>query len=104
MCIIYLQSFHAVHSSVQFEAQSASFQMLYAAALVCVCVGRYDWFQSSKAVTIVVYTRWKKIQPDHVTIDKIGKTLRVDVSIDKHTFKIHLGMWICFLFGYGLGF
>ena len=82
--------------------------MLYAAALVCVCVCvcvcRYDWFQSSKAVTIVVYTRWKKIQPDHVTIDKIGKTLRVDVSIDKHTFKIHLGMWTCFPFGYGLGF
>ena len=55
-------------------------------------------------MTIVVYTRWKKIQPDYVTIDKIGKTLRVDVSIDKHTFKIHLGTWICLLFGYGLGF
>ncbi|KAL8609950.1 hypothetical protein ACOMHN_046870 [Nucella lapillus] len=50
----------------------------------------YDWFQSSKVVTLVVYTRWKNVHEDHVTIDKTSKNLRVAVAIEKHTFKIHL--------------
>ncbi|XP_076466396.1 cytochrome b5 reductase 4-like isoform X2 [Babylonia areolata] len=49
----------------------------------------YDWFQSSKAVTLVVYTRSKKVNSDHVTISKTDRNLRVAVSIEKYTFKIH---------------
>ncbi|XP_070190637.1 cytochrome b5 reductase 4-like isoform X2 [Littorina saxatilis] len=50
----------------------------------------YDWFQSSKVVTVAIYTRWKKVLPEHVTIDKNSKNLRVTVLIEKHLFKVHL--------------
>lgn len=52
---------------------------------------RYDWFQNSRAVTLSVYTRWKNIQPEHITVDKADRDLLLTVVIDMFIYTVHLG-------------
>ena len=54
-------------------------------------VCRYDWYQCNKAVTIIVYTKWKDMQHHFVIIDKTDKNLQITVYIQKHVFIIHTG-------------
>ncbi|PVD29057.1 hypothetical protein C0Q70_11654 [Pomacea canaliculata] len=50
----------------------------------------YDWFQNSRAVTLSVYTRWKNIQPEHITVDKADRDLLLTVVIDMFIYTVHL--------------
>lgn len=52
----------------------------------------YDWFQSSSHVTIVVYTRWKHIQPEHVDIDRSKRELLIMVTVDIYMYRVHLNL------------
>lgn len=53
-------------------------------------VPRFDWYQSSKTVSVVVYTKWPEVKQDHVIVDRSDRTLTLTVHIRDSVYTAHL--------------
>ncbi|XP_041354082.1 cytochrome b5 reductase 4-like [Gigantopelta aegis] len=51
---------------------------------------KYEWYQNTKCVIIVVYTMTRGMQSEMVTIDREGRDLRVTILIEDYTFLMHI--------------
>ncbi|XP_066300573.1 cytochrome b5 reductase 4-like isoform X1 [Branchiostoma lanceolatum] len=51
---------------------------------------RYDWFQSDKNVTIVVYTKWKGLTRENVILDKTGREFQLCLILGEQQYSVHV--------------
>ncbi|KAL4233441.1 Cytochrome b5 reductase 4 [Mactra antiquata] len=51
---------------------------------------RFDWYQSNKTVSVVVYTKWTEMKDEFVVIDKGDKSLLVTLYIQQSIFYVHI--------------
>lgn len=56
--------------------------------LVCF---RFDWYQSDKTVSVVVYSKWPHITKEHVIVDLRDKQLQVTLHVKQSVYTAHIG-------------
>nr|XP_034340207.1 cytochrome b5 reductase 4 isoform X3 [Arvicanthis niloticus] len=52
----------------------------------------YDWFQTESSVTVVIYTKQKKISLDSVIVDLQDDSLRAEAVLKGQSYLIHIGL------------
>lgn len=57
---------------------------------VLVCF-RFDWYQSDKTVSVVVYSKWPQITREHVIVDLRDKQLQVTLHVKQSVYTAHIG-------------
>ncbi|ESO83431.1 hypothetical protein LOTGIDRAFT_133451 [Lottia gigantea] len=75
------------------------FKQIYSSYLICLnslfkmknnkLKPQFDWYQTNKTITLVVYTKWGDMSSEYVIISKEDKELTVNVNIKDLTFIIH---------------
>eukprot|EP00058_Branchiostoma_floridae_P018473 XP_002603962.1 hypothetical protein BRAFLDRAFT_71750 [Branchiostoma floridae] len=51
---------------------------------------RYDWFQSDKHVTVVVYTKRKGLTRENVILDRSGRELKLCLILGQMQYRVHV--------------
>ncbi|XP_060588144.1 cytochrome b5 reductase 4-like isoform X2 [Ruditapes philippinarum] len=53
---------------------------------------RFDWYQSGKTVSVVVYTKWTDMRDENVIIDRDERTLLVTMHVKQSVFYVHIDL------------
>lgn len=51
---------------------------------------RFDWFQSNKTVSVIVYTKCTDVSEQSVIVEKIDRSLLITIHIKQSVFYVHL--------------
>ncbi|XP_064627169.1 cytochrome b5 reductase 4-like isoform X2 [Lineus longissimus] len=51
---------------------------------------RYEWFQNADKIMLVVYTRSRSVEQQHVIIDRRGRVIEVSVILGENIYKVCL--------------
>ncbi|XP_056016450.1 cytochrome b5 reductase 4-like isoform X3 [Ostrea edulis] len=53
-------------------------------------VPKFDWFQTSSTVTMVVYTKWRSMKSDFVVIDNLENKFLATLYIEDNIYYLHI--------------